>query len=141
MFKFGVQIPGPGLPIGYEQRGYERRCPEEYEGGKRGLSSEGLRKVFHVLTHLHLSAPRLPVTYVFVKMEMKPLNFQGTERKGLKRKLADAALGEPGECHRADVRKHVLILKEARTGQESHRLAARTAAHALAELAKHGKTP
>lgn len=72
-------------------------------------------------------------------MEMKPLNFQGTERKGLKRKLADTALGDFGASIRAEVRKYVLILKEARTGQEMHRLTARTAAHALAELAKHGK--
>jgi hypothetical protein len=76
------------------------------------------------------------------RMDTKILS--GSERKGHKRKLADTSLGllaADGANNRLilDIRAHVTILKACTSGSEPDRLAARRAAHALAELAKHGK--
>ncbi|CAM6085940.1 unnamed protein product [Calypogeia fissa] len=74
------------------------------------------------------------------RMDTKILS--GSERKGHKRKLADTSLGllaTDGVNNRliVDVRAQVTILKACLSGSEPDRLAARRAAHALAELAKH----
>lgn len=68
-----------------------------------------------------------------------------TERKGHKRKLADTNLvtepqaGGSNTCSLStDVRAHVEILKASISASESDRLAARKAAHALADFAKQG---
>lgn len=76
------------------------------------------------------------------RMDTKILS--GSERKGHKRKLADTSLGllaTDGVNNRliVDVRAQVTILKACSSGSEPDRLASRRAAHALAELAKHGK--
>jgi hypothetical protein len=77
------------------------------------------------------------------RMDTKILS--GSERKGHKRKLADTSLGLLGAADGInnrliiDVRAQVTILKACTSGSEPDRLAARRAAHALAELAKHGK--
>ena len=68
-----------------------------------------------------------------------------SERKGHKRKLADTNLAsEPfaegsNSCSlSADVKAQVEILKASVSASESDRLAARKAAHALADFAKQG---
>lgn len=72
---------------------------------------------------------------------MKPQSLQGKERKGLKRKLADTSLGlgtgEDGTPFIGELKTHIEILKASISWTETDRLAARKAAHALAELAKH----
>lgn len=68
----------------------------------------------------------------------------GSERKGHKRKLADTSLGlvaadGPNNHLILDVRNQIEVLKGCTSWREADRVAARRAAHSLAELAKHGK--
>lgn len=77
------------------------------------------------------------------RMDTKSLS--GSERKGHKRKLADTSLGllaidGPNNALIVDVRGQVGILKTCLSWKEADRTAARRAAHALAELAKHGNS-
>ncbi len=79
------------------------------------------------------------------RMDTKSLSLSGaSERKGHKRKLADTSLGlsaaeGSNNSLTLDVRAQVDILKRCISWKETDRLAARSAAHALAELAKHGE--
>ncbi|BBN18961.1 hypothetical protein MPTK1_8g06830 [Marchantia polymorpha subsp. ruderalis] len=66
----------------------------------------------------------------------------GSERKGHKRKLADTSLGlvaadGPNNHLILDVRNQIEVLKGCTSWREADRVAARRAAHSLAELAKH----
>ncbi|KAL3676603.1 hypothetical protein R1sor_026551 [Riccia sorocarpa] len=74
------------------------------------------------------------------RMDTKSIS--GSERKGHKRKLADTSLGllaadGPNNHLVVDVRNQIEILKSSTSWRESDRVAARRAAHSLAELAKH----
>ncbi|CAM6008724.1 unnamed protein product [Sphagnum balticum] len=76
------------------------------------------------------------------RMDTKSLSLSGSERKGHKRKLADtsfilSAVEGPNNSLVLDVRAQVDILKTCLSWRETDRVAARCAAHALAELAKH----
>jgi hypothetical protein len=77
------------------------------------------------------------------RMDTKSLSLSGaSERKGHKRKLADTSLGlsaaeGSNNSLTLDVRAQVDILKSCISWKETDRVAARGAAHALAELAKH----
>jgi hypothetical protein len=77
------------------------------------------------------------------RMDTKSLSLSGaSERKGHKRKLADTSLGlsaaeGSNNSLTLDVRAQVDILKSCISWKETDRVAARSAAHALAELAKH----
>jgi hypothetical protein len=80
------------------------------------------------------------------RMDTKSLSLSGSERKGHKRKLADtsfilSAVEGPNNSLVLDVRAQVDILKTCLSWRETDRVAARCAAHALAELAKHGEMP
>jgi hypothetical protein len=80
------------------------------------------------------------------RMDTKSLSLSGSERKGHKRKLADtsfllSAVEGPNNSLVLDVRAQVDVLKSCLSWRESDRVAARCAAHALAELAKHGEMP
>jgi hypothetical protein len=78
-------------------------------------------------------------------MDTKSFSLSGaSERKGHKRKLADTSLGlsaaeGSNNSLTLDVRAQVDILKSCISWKETDRVAARSAAHALAELAKHGE--
>ncbi|XP_024380981.1 ARM REPEAT PROTEIN INTERACTING WITH ABF2 isoform X2 [Physcomitrium patens] len=74
------------------------------------------------------------------RMESK--SYPESERKGHKRKLADAyvrfpAVDEPNNAFATSVRDQVEILRTCVSWKENDRIAARRAAHSLAELAKH----
>ncbi|KAH9573657.1 hypothetical protein CY35_01G012100 [Sphagnum magellanicum] len=75
----------------------------------------------------------------------RPYNLRGSvPRKGHKRKLGDSCLGlsavdGPNNNFTLDIRTRVDILRTCLSWKESQRVAARHAAHALAELEKHGE--
>ena len=77
-------------------------------------------------------------------MDNKEVVSPPADRKGQKRKLAESGMDEPqGEAASAkavapEVQEHVKVLKAAMTWKQEDRLAAKKAAHAIAELAKHG---
>jgi hypothetical protein len=76
---------------------------------------------------------------------MDTKSHSGSERKGHKRKLADTSLGlsavdGPNNHLIAEVRGQVDFLRTCLSWRDSDRTAARRAAHALAELAKHGES-
>ncbi|CAI5474547.1 unnamed protein product [Closterium sp. Yama58-4] len=74
-------------------------------------------------------------------MDPKQGSSHSGERKNLKRKLADSACPsgseESGALVTAEVQAHIAVLKGSLTWREADRVAARKAAHAIAELAKH----
>ncbi|GJP44343.1 hypothetical protein CLOM_g3723 [Closterium sp. NIES-68] len=74
-------------------------------------------------------------------MDPKQGSSHSGERKNLKRKLADSACPSGSDDSAAlptsEVQAHVAVLKAALTWREADRVAARKAAHAIAELAKH----
>ncbi|CAI6000458.1 unnamed protein product [Closterium sp. NIES-64] len=74
-------------------------------------------------------------------MDPKQGSSHSGERKNLKRKLADSACPSGSEDSRAlataEVQAHIAVLKGSLTWREADRVAARKAAHAIAELAKH----
>lgn len=75
---------------------------------------------------------------------MDTKSHSGSERKGHKRKLADTSLGlsavdGPNNHLIAEVRGQVDVLRTCLSWRDSDRTSARRAAHALAELAKHGE--
>lgn len=76
---------------------------------------------------------------------MDTKSHSGSERKGHKRKLADTSLGlsavdGPNNHLIAEVRGQVDSLRTCLSWRDSDRTSARRAAHALAELAKHGES-
>ncbi|CAI7933649.1 unnamed protein product, partial [Closterium sp. NIES-54] len=74
-------------------------------------------------------------------MDPKQGSSHSGERKNLKRKLADSACpsgsDDSGALATAEVQAHIAVLKGSLTWREADRVAARKAAHAIAELAKH----
>ncbi|CAI5516881.1 unnamed protein product [Closterium sp. Naga37s-1] len=74
-------------------------------------------------------------------MDPKQGSSHSGERKNLKRKLADSACPsgseDSGALATAEVQAHIAVLKGSLTWREADRVAARKAAHAIAELAKH----
>ncbi|CAI7817578.1 unnamed protein product, partial [Closterium sp. NIES-54] len=74
-------------------------------------------------------------------MDPKQGSSHSGERKNLKRKLADSACPsgsvDSGALATAEVQSHIAVLKGSLTWREADRVAARKAAHAIAELAKH----
>lgn len=75
---------------------------------------------------------------------MESKSYPESERKGHKRKLADtfgrfAAVDEPNNGLSVSIREQVEVLRTCVSWKENDRIAARRAAHGIAELAKNGE--
>lgn len=75
---------------------------------------------------------------------MESKSYPESERKGHKRKLADTfvrfgSVDEASNALAVGIRDQVEVLRTCVSWKENDRIAARRAAHGLAELAKHGE--
>lgn len=75
---------------------------------------------------------------------MESKSYPESERKGHKRKLADtfgrfAGVDEPNNGISVSIREQVEVLRTCVSWKENDRIAARRAAHGIAELAKNGE--
>jgi hypothetical protein len=74
---------------------------------------------------------------------MEAKSYPESERKGHKRKLADTfvrfGVDESNNALAVGIREQVEVLRTCVSWKENDRMAARRAAHGLAELAKHGE--